>query len=95
MDPRYQDPDLVLGTLQQEPLALKELTVMDSVIQGLLLCVCVCVYVCACMFCVQIQVLSTVIDLWRNGESSSEGNLQSNKQEKNMYVINNFNDVKF
>ena len=52
MDPRYQDPDLVLGTLQQEPLALKELTVMDSVIQGLLLCVCVCVCVCMHVLCV-------------------------------------------
>ena len=50
MDPRYQDSDLVLGTLQQDPLALKELTVMDSVIQRLLLCVCVCV-------CVHIHVL--------------------------------------
>ena len=46
MDARYQDSDLVLGTLQQDPLALKELTVMDSVIQGPLLCVCVCVCVC-------------------------------------------------
>ena len=52
MDPRYQDPDLVLGTLQQEPLALKELTVMDSVIQQLLLCVCVCVRVCMHVLCV-------------------------------------------